>query len=419
MASLLLETKIYLPKVRRGLVPRPRLDESLNRGAELKLTLVSAPAGFGKTTLLAGWLDFSKRSAAWVSLDQSDNHAASFWSYLVAALQTVKPGVGASAISLLQSPQLPPIEAVLTLLLNELSAMSMDVMLVLDDYHVIYARDIHDGVVFLLDHLPPRLHLVIASRADPALPLARLRARGELVEIRAVDLRFAPGDVAAREGRTEGWIAALQLAALSMQGRDDVAGFIADFAGDDRYIVDYLVEEVLERQPESVRSFLQHTSILERLSGPLCDAVTGQDSGKGMLEALERANLFVVPLDNRRHWYRYHHLFGDVLHARLLDEQRARAPDLHRRASAWFEPNGAGRRGFSQSGGPDRAGHARAAQEPTGGRAAALACGAPGRTGPSQAGAQRSLRRGTAGERAAGGRRGPPAGRRTVAGCHG
>src|SRR5216683_1629328 len=306
MASLLLETKIYLPKVRRGLVPRPRLGERLNRGAELKLTLVSAPAGFGKTTLLAGWLDFFKHSAAWVSLDQTDNHAASFWSYVIAALQTVEPefNPGASAISLLQSPQPPPIEAVLTLLLNELSGMSMDVMLVLDDYHVIDAREIHDGMVFLLDHLPPRLHLVIASRVDPVLPLARLRARGELVEIRAVDLRFTPGeaatylkdmmgldvtpgDVAALEGRTEGWIAALQLAALSMQGRDDVAGFIAGFAGDDRYIVDYLAEEVLARQPDRVQAFLLQTCILGRLTGPLCDAVTGQEDGKAALEALD------------------------------------------------------------------------------------------------------------------------------------
>ena len=230
-------------------------------------------------------------------------------------------------------------------------------MLVLDDYHVIDARDVQDGMAFLLDHLPPRLHLVIASRADPALPLARLRARGELVEIRAADLRFTPDeaaaylnevmgleltaqDVAALEGRTEGWIAALQLAALSMQGRDDVAGFIAGFAGDDRYIVDYLVEEVLQRQPDHVRTFLLQTSILDRLSGPLCDAVTGQDGGKAMLEALDRGNLFLVPLDDRRQWYRYHHLFADVLQARLLDEQPDQVPDLHRRASAWYEQNG-------------------------------------------------------------------------------
>jgi LuxR family transcriptional regulator, maltose regulon positive regulatory protein len=225
----------------------------------------------------------------------------------------VEPSVGAGAISLLQSAQPPPIEAVVTVLLNELSAISNDVVLVLDDYHVIDARDVHEGMAFLLDHVPPRIHLVIASRADPALPLARLRARGELVEIRAAELRFTldeaaaylnevmglhltARDVAALEGRTEGWIAALQLAALSMQGRDDVAGFIAGFAGDDRYIVDYLVEEVLQRQPERVRSFLVQTSILDRLSASLCNAVTGQDNGKAMLETLDRGNLFMVPL---------------------------------------------------------------------------------------------------------------------------
>src|SRR5438105_8698371 len=235
--------------------------------------------------------------------------------------------------------------------------MSTDLLLVLDDYHVIDARDIHDGMVFLLDHLPPRAHLVIASRADPPLPLARLRARGELVEIRAADLRFTPDeaavylnqemgldltahDMAVLEDRTEGWIAALQLAALSLKGREDSASFIAGFSGDDRYIVDYLVEEVLKRQPDTVRSFLRDTSILDRLSGPLCDAVTGEDSGKTMLEALERANLFVVALDDRRRWYRYHHLFGDVLRARLLDEQPERVPQLHRRASAWYDRNG-------------------------------------------------------------------------------
>ncbi len=356
-ASPLLETKLFVPRGRRGLVPRPRLSERLNRGAESKLTLVSAPAGFGKTTLLTEWLDLLKHSAAWVSLDQSDNHAASFWSYLVAALQTVNPGVGVSAISLLQSPQPPPIEAVLTLLLNELTAMSTDVMLVLDDYHVIDAHDVQNGMAFLLDHLPPRLHLVIASRTDPPLPLARLRARGELVEIRAVDLRFTldeaaaylkdmmgldvtPGDVAALEGRTEGWIAALQLAALSMQGRDDVAGFIAEFAGDDRYIVDYLVEEVLERQTEVIRRFLLQTSILDRLSGPLCDTVTGQNGGTATLEALDRANLFVVALDDRRRWYRYHHLFADVLRAHLVAEQPEVVSGLHERASDWYEQNG-------------------------------------------------------------------------------
>ena len=245
----------------------------------------------------------------------------------------------------------------LTQLLNDLGGRADDIVLVLDDYHVIDAVEVQQAMAFLLDHLPPRLHLVLVGRADPALPLARLRARGELVETRAADLRFtadeaaaylnemmglelSAGDVTALEGRTEGWIAALQLAALSMQGRDDVAGFIAGFAGDDRYVVDYLVEEVLQRQSEEVQAFLLETSILGRMTGPLCDAVTHQDGGKAMLEALDRGNLFLVPLDDRRQWYRYHHLFADVLHARLLDEQSDRVPDLHRRASQWHEQNG-------------------------------------------------------------------------------
>jgi len=359
MAGPLLETKLHVPRGRRGLVARRRLSERLSRGAESALTLVSAPAGFGKTTLLTEWLagaGADGRSCAWLSLDQRDNDPALLWSYLVAALQTASPEVGAGALSLLQSPQ-TPIEAVLATLLNDLSAISNDVVLVLDDYHVIDSRDVQDGMAFLLEHLPPQIHLVIASRADPALPLPRLRARGELVEIRAADLRFTPDeaaeylnqkmglvltaqDVAALEGRTEGWIAALQLAALSLQGRDDIAGFIASFAGDDRYIVDYLVEEVLQRQPEQVRNFLMQTSILSRLSGSLCDAVTGQDGGKATLEALDRGNLFLVQLDDRRRWYRYHHLFADVLRARLLDEQPDRVHELHRRASDWSERNG-------------------------------------------------------------------------------
>jgi LuxR family maltose regulon positive regulatory protein len=355
----LLETKLYLPKLRRSLVVRPRLHEYLSQGAESKLTLISAPAGFGKTTVVADWLaavPAGGPSAAWLSLDPGDNQPASFWTYVIAALQTVAPEVGAAALSLLQAPRPPPIETVLAPLLNELSAGSNDIVLVLDDYHVVDAPDVQGGMAFLLEHLPPQLHVVIASRADPALPLARLRARGELAEIRAADLRFTPdeaaayleamgldlgaSDVAALEARTEGWIAALQLAALSMQGRDDISGFIEGFAGDDRYIVDYLVEEVLQRQPEQVRSFLLQTSILTRLSGLLCDAVTGQGGGKALLEALDRGNLFLVPLDDRRQWYRYHQLFADVLRARLLDEQPDRVPDLHRRASEWYEHNG-------------------------------------------------------------------------------
>jgi ATP/maltotriose-dependent transcriptional regulator MalT len=243
---------------------------------------------------------------------------------------------------------------VLTTLLNDLGAVAGEIVLVLDDYHVIDSPEVQDGMAFLLDHLPPGVHVVIVGRADPALPLARMRARGELAEIRAAELRFTleeaaaylngmmglqltARDVAALEGRTAGWIAALQLAALSMQGRDDVAGFIAGFAGDDRYVVDYLAEEVLARQPERVQAFLLQTSILGRLSGPLCDAVTGHGGSQAMLEALDRGNLFLVPLDDRRRWYRYHQLFADVLHARLLDEQPDAVPDLHRRASAWYE----------------------------------------------------------------------------------
>ena len=359
----LLETKLYLPGSPRGLVPRPRLSERLDRGAASPLMLVSAPAGFGKTTLLAEWLaagpaaPTDERSVAWLSLDPDDNDAAAFWTYVIAALQTVAPAVGASALALLESAQPAPIQTVLTTLLNDIGAGSSDLVLVLDDYHVIDSLDVQEGMAFLVDHLSPRLHLVIVSRADPALPLARLRARGELVETRATDLRFTPdeaaaylneamglqltaGDVAALEGRTEGWIAALQLAALSMQGRDDVAGFIASFAGDDRYVVDYLVEEVVQRQSEPVQAFLLQTSILGRLSGPLCDAVTGQDGGKAMLEALDRGNLFLVPLDDRRRWYRYHHLFADVLQARLLDERPEQVRDLHGRASGWYAQHG-------------------------------------------------------------------------------
>jgi LuxR family maltose regulon positive regulatory protein len=360
MASALLQTKVYVPRPRRGSVPRPRLSERLDRGVEESgLILVSAPAGFGKTTLLAEWLatrPADTSSAAWLSLDSTDNDPALFWSYVIAALQTAVPGLGARALAVLESPQ-PPVDAVIATLLNELSAVTHNVVLVLDDYHVIEAQAVQEGMAFLVEHLPPPLHLVIATRADPALPLARLRAGGKLAEIRAADLRFTPDeaaeylngvmglaltgqDVAALEARTEGWIAALQLAALSIQGRDDAAGFIAGFAGDDRYIVDYLADEVLQRQPEHVRLFLLQTSILGRLSGPLCDAVTGHEGGRAMLEALERGNLFLIPLDDRRRWYRYHQLFADVLRARLLDEQPGWVPDLHLRASDWYEQNG-------------------------------------------------------------------------------
>ncbi len=359
MSGSLLESKLHIPRPRGGLVARPRLSERLRHGTGSALTLVSAPAGFGKTTLLTDWLAATPgagRQAAWLSLDQRDNDPALFWTYLVAALRTAcasTDGFGDGALSLL-TPPLPPIETVLTALLNDLHAVADDIVLVLDDYHVIDAPDVHRGMAFLLEHLPAQVHLVVAGRADPALPLARMRARGELVEIRAADLRFTPDeaaayltevagldlaatDVAALEERTEGWIAALQLAALSIRGRDDVTGFIARFAGNDRYIVDYLVEEVLDHQPGPVRDFLMRTAVLDRLTGPLCDALTGRDDGSHMLVALERANLFVVPLDDRREWYRYHHLFADVLRARMLGEQPEQVPVLHQRASRWYE----------------------------------------------------------------------------------
>lgn len=292
-----------------------------------------------------------------MSLDQGDNDPTVFWTYVAAALQRLQPGIGAHAHSLLQPSQPPPIEAFLATLINEITAVEEDITLILDDLHVIDFQPIHRALAFLLDHLPPRMHVVISSRADPPLPLARLRALGESAELRAADLRFTPDEVAsflnsvmglnvsatdvtALETRTEGWIAGLQLAALSMQGRDDVSGFIGAFAGDDRYIVDYLVEEVLQRQTEGIRSFLLQTSILDRLSGPLCDAVTGQDDGKELLGALERGNLFVVPLDDKRQWYRYHHLFADVLRAHAKEEYPDEIPVLHRRAAAWFEAHG-------------------------------------------------------------------------------
>src|SRR5687768_15569346 len=360
MDNPLLETKLYAPRPRGGVISRPKLIARLNQGAKSKLTLVSAPPGFGKTTLLADWLAGyagDQRLTAWLSLEPSDNHPPLFWTYVIAALQAVAPGLGSSALALLRESPSAPMQTALTTLLNELGSVQNDIVLVLDDYHAIDDRDVQHGMAFLLDHLPAQIHLVIAARADPALPLSRLRVRGELVEIRAADLRFTPAeasnylndvmaldlaepDVAALEARTEGWIAALQLAALSMQGRDDVAGFIASFAGDDRYIVDYLVEEVLQRQTDEDRSFLLATSILDRLNGPLCDAVTGRDDGREMLEALDRRNLFLVPLDDRRLWYRYHHLFADVLRARLLDEHADRVRELHQRASDWYERDG-------------------------------------------------------------------------------
>lgn len=360
VSAPILATKLFIPPPPARVVVRPRLLQRMNEGLSRKLTLISAPAGFGKTTLVSAWCVAQREHAtqktqvAWLSLDEADNGLTRFLTYVVGALQTIAPGIGQGVLDALQSPQPPPIELILTALLNELAAIPDDCVLILDDYHVLDSKSVDDALAFLVDHLPPQMHLVITTREDPQLPLPRLRARGQLNELRAADLRFTPPEAAeflntvmglelsaqeiiALESRTEGWVAGLQLAALSMRGTDDIPEFIRAFAGDHQYIVDYLVAEVLQRQPESIRSFLLQTSILDRLNGSLCDAVTGQKEGGKKLQALERGNLFVVPLDEKRHWYRYHHLFAQVLYAHLRAEQPDQVSILHRRASAWYE----------------------------------------------------------------------------------
>jgi LuxR family transcriptional regulator, maltose regulon positive regulatory protein len=354
---LLLTTKLAIPPIRSNLVLRPRLLNKLEACLEHPLTLLAAPAGFGKTALLSAWARQQKHSVGWVSLDSSDNGPVQFWTYVLATLDALHPGLGAVPLSLLQSEQPASIETVLVALINALGALQQHVVLILDDYHAIEELPIHRAMIYLLDHLPPQFHLVLASRVDPPLSLPRLRARHHLLELRADDLRFtfaeaatflnemmgfhiAEHDIASLETRTEGWIAGLQLAALSMQGRKDIAGFISAFAGSHRYIVDYLTEEVLHQQSEQVRTFLLQTSILERMSGSLCDVVTDQSGSQAMLEQLELANLFLLPLDDERSWYRYHHLFAEALRFRLTQERSDLLPILHQRASAWFERHG-------------------------------------------------------------------------------
>ena len=354
----LLATKLHVPRPRTQLVHRSHLIERLQQGMERTLTLVSAPAGFGKTTLLAQWLAERRTIVAWLSLEAEDNEPIRFFSYVLTALQTLHSQLGTIARALLEASQGTPVEYVLTVLTNDILEHSTgDFALVLDDYHVIEADTIHRGMAFLLEHLPPQMHLIMATRADPPLPLARLRARGQLTEVRAADLRFDANEasgflhtvmgldlpapaVAALERRTEGWIAGLQLAALSLQGRTDISAFLSAFTGSHRFILDYLSEEVLSHQSAVVQSFLLSTSILERLSGPLCDVVTGQQEGQATLAALDQANLFVVPLDDERHWYRYHHLFAEVLSNRLQQTDPSLVPQLHLRASAWYEQQG-------------------------------------------------------------------------------
>ncbi len=357
MTIPLLQTKLYIPPVRSELVPRPRLIERLNAGFHRKLTLVSAPAGFGKTTLLSEWVRQSRRAVAWLSLDPGDDDANRFWRYVVAALQTIEATIGETARAALESPQQPPLDTLVTALINDVIALPAPLILVLDDYHLIRSDAIHTSVNFLLDHAPSQMHLVIATREDPPLGLSRRRGRVEMAEIRTTELRFTAqeigrflntaaslnlpaDDIAALQDRTEGWIVGLQMAAISLQEQDpsERHDFVSTFAGDDRYVVDYLMEEVFQRQAPHIQTFLLQTSILERLCGPLCDAITGAKDSQAILEYLEQANLFSIPLDNRRHWYRYHRLFADLLRKRLGQFTSAQDVEpLYLRASQWCE----------------------------------------------------------------------------------
>jgi LuxR family maltose regulon positive regulatory protein len=356
----ILATKLHVPPLRSGHVSRPRLVAKLNPGPDARITLVSAPAGYGKTTLVAEWLAQSQsteRKVAWLSLDEQDNDPVRFLTHLIAAIRPVNQALGEATLSMMKAPQPPPPEALITALINDIASLPVPFLLILDDYHVIHDLGIHRQVGFLVEHQPPQVHLVIITREDPPLPLPRLRARGQMVEIRQEDLRFSLGeceaflnqvmgldvaapDVAALERRTEGWIAGLQLAGLSMQGREDVPGFIEAFTGSSRFVLDYLMGEVLERQPAEVQDFLLKTSVLGRLTARLCDAVTRRDDSLGTLQTLDQGNLFVVPLDQSRSWYRYHHLFAELLRQHLRSTQADSESELHRRACAWFAAEG-------------------------------------------------------------------------------
>lgn len=364
-SSPLLQTKLYRPASRPGAVPRLELIARLNATVSgdpaaftTRLTLISAPAGFGKTTLVAQWLaQLPEVTQAWLSLDDSDNDPVRFLSYLATALQPVTGDSGATITRLLLTPRPEAYETVLTLLINDMGQAGRPIVLTLEDYHVIAAAAVHQIVAYLLDHLPGLLHIVVITRSDPPLPLSRLRAHGDLIEIRERDLRFSLVETrqyfrqirglsltneeeAALRDHTEGWVAGLQLAALSMQDRADLAGFVTTFTGSNRYIFDYLTDEVLERRPQGTKDFLLQTSILARMCGPLCDAVTGRTGGDAVLRRLDEANLFLIPLDAERTWYRYHHLFAEVLRQRLHLEQPDLVPELHRRARAWLEEQG-------------------------------------------------------------------------------
>jgi LuxR family maltose regulon positive regulatory protein len=358
MKTDLLTSKFYFPSHRQDLVQRLHLLESLDAGLSGKLTLVSAPAGFGKTTVVSEWIRYCGHLTAWLSLDKNDNDLSRFLIYLVAALQRISPEIGADVQAALEESLSPHFEILLTRLISEMERLPDKSIIVLDDYHLIHSKAVHDAINFLIEYLPPTIHMVITGRADPPLPISRLRVQGEVNELRTAQLRFtrkevatflndrmgfdlSPNGIAAMEARTEGWIASLKLAALSMQGRKDWPEFIAEFSGSHRYIIDYLVDEVMARQPEDVQTFLRRTSILERFCAPLCEyLVGGASDDMDIIEYLSRSNLFLIPLDDHREWYRYHHLFADFLSQRLRESEPERIPELHRRASQWYETEG-------------------------------------------------------------------------------
>jgi LuxR family maltose regulon positive regulatory protein len=357
MKTDLLASKLYLPPHRPDLVQRPHILESLDAGLSGKLTLVSAPAGFGKTTLVSEWVRDLAHPTAWLSLDKNDNDLSRFLIYLIAALQRIDSQIGGQVQAVLEESSSPHFEILLTRLISEMERLPEKSIIVLDDYHLIDSKSVHDAIYFLIEYLPPAIHLVISGRTDPPLPISKLRVQGEVNEVRTSQLRFTkeevaaflndvmgfdlPSDgIAALEARTEGWIASLKLAAISMQGRQDWPEFIAKFSGSHRYVIDYLMDEVMARQPKEVQTFLRRTSILERLCAPLCEYVAGGSKEMDIIDFLDRSNLFLIPLDERREWYRYHHLFADFLSQRLRESERDRIPELHRRASYWFENEG-------------------------------------------------------------------------------
>jgi LuxR family maltose regulon positive regulatory protein len=356
----LIKTKLFIPPVPTELVRRQRLLDKMQATFHHRLSLVSAPAGFGKTTLLSVWIRDNQPPipTAWLSLEGSDNNPRRFWEYFIAALRTLQPDIGGITLELLHASQPMPVEYMLTPLVNDLTGIEQDSLLVLDDYHFIQSAPVHSGINFLLEHLPQRLHLVIATRADPPLPIAHLRGKGNILEVGADDLRFtteeaaalltglgvpalSSRDIDALNARAEGWVVGLKMAMLSMRGEKDIPGFISGFTGTQRYIMDYLIEDVLQRQSPEVRDFLLKTSVLERLNGPLCDALTGRHDGQETLISLEKTNLFLVPLDETREWYRYEHLFAELLRHRLETEfGQEKSNELNRLASGWHEDNG-------------------------------------------------------------------------------